>query len=159
MPKDTNSNAKSKPNKAKSRDTGMPWNKIKTTMLTVNTYYSNDLFFLIFMFRYCISSDSLFSDTVIKKLRELTHARTHTNTHTHTHTCLTALCPGLPKWASAKKVKPIWILLKQESGINWAICKPAPRSRQITTTAPHHSVFYRPDAISATQPTASKYWR
>ena len=43
-----------------------------------------------------------------------------------------------------RKVKPIWILLKQEtvsgSGISWAICKSAPRSRQITTPAPHHSV-------------------
>jgi len=26
------------------------------------------------------------------------------------------------------------------SGISWAICKSAPRSRQITTPAPHHSV-------------------
>jgi len=36
-------------------------------------------------------------------------------------------------------------LLKQEtvsgSGISWAICKSAPHSRQITTPAPHHSVF------------------
>ena len=35
--------------------------------------------------------------------------------------------------------------VKQEtvsgSGISWAICKSAPRSRQITTSAPHHSVF------------------
>jgi len=42
-------------------------------------------------------------------------------------------------------VKPIWILLEQEtvsgSGISWAICKSAPRSRQITTPVPHHSVF------------------
>ena len=30
---------------------------------------------------------------------------------------------------------------------------------QITTPAPHHSVFYRPDALPATQPTASKHWR
>jgi len=30
----------------------------------------------------------------------------------------------------------------------------APRSRQITTPAPHHSVFYRPDALPASQPTA-----
>jgi len=44
------------------------------------------------------------------------------------------------------------------SGISWAICKSAPRSRQITTTsAPHHSVFYRPDALPAAQPTASKH--
>jgi len=27
------------------------------------------------------------------------------------------------------------------SGISWAMCKSAPRSRQITTPAPHHSVF------------------
>jgi len=27
------------------------------------------------------------------------------------------------------------------SGINWAICKSEPRSRQITMPAPHHSVF------------------
>jgi len=62
-----------------------------------------------------------------------------------THTRLTALCPGLPGWAGTRKVKPIWILLKQEtvggSGISWAICKSAPLSRQITTPAPHHSVF------------------
>ena len=66
----------------------------------------------------------------------------------HTHTRLTPLCPGLPGWAGIRKVKPIWILLKQQtvsgSGISWAICKSAPRIRQITTPAPHHSVFYRP---------------
>ena len=82
-----------------------------------------------------------------------------TNTHTH----LTALFLGLPRWAGTTKVKPIWILLKEEtlsgSGISWAICKSAPRSRQITTPAPHRSVFYRPDALPATQPTASKHWR
>ena len=80
---------------------------------------------------------------------------------THTHTRLTAVCPGLPGWAGTTKVKPIWILLKQEtvsgSGISWAICKSAPRSRQITTPVPHCSVFYRPDALPATQPTASKH--
>ena len=74
------------------------------------------------------------------------------------------LCPGLPRWAGTRKVKPIWILLKQEtasgSGISWAaICKSAPRSRQITMPVPHRSVFYRPDALPAAQPTVSKYWR
>jgi len=29
---------------------------------------------------------------------------------------------------------------------------------QITMPAPHHSVFYRPDALPAAQPTASKHW-
>ena len=61
-----------------------------------------------------------------------------------THTHLTALFPGLPRWAGTRKVKPIWILLKQEtvsgSGISWAICKLAPCSRQTTTPAPHHSI-------------------
>jgi len=67
----------------------------------------------------------------------------NTRTHAHTHT--------------------MGILLKQEtvsgSGISWTICKSAPCSRQITTPAPHNSVFYRPDALPATQPTASKHWR
>jgi len=64
-------------------------------------------------------------------------------------------------FVSTRKVKLIWILLKQEtvsgSDISWAICKSAPRSRQITMPAPHRSVFYRPDALPATQPTASKH--
>jgi len=87
-----------------------------------------------------------------------THARTHARTHTHTH--LTALFRGLPSWADTRKVKPIWNLLKQEkvcgSRISWAVCKCVPRSRQITTPAPHRSVFYRPDALPAAQPTVSK---
>jgi len=70
----------------------------------------------------------------------------------HTHTLLTAVCPRLPWWAGTRKVKPVWILLKQEpvtgSGISWAICRSAPCSRQITMPAPHH----RPDALPATQP-------
>jgi len=75
----------------------------------------------------------------------------------------TAPCPGLPGWAATSKVKPIWILLKQEtvsgSDISWAICKSALRSRRITMPTPHHSVFYRSDALPAAQPTVSKHWR
>ena len=41
-------------------------------------------------------------------------------------------------------------------GISWAICKSAPCPRQVTTPAPHHSVFYRFDVLPAAQPTASK---
>ena len=66
-------------------------------------------------------------------------------TITHTHTRLTALFPGPPGWAGTRKAKSNWILLKQEtvsgSGFRWAICKSAPRSRQITMPSPHHSVF------------------
>ena len=50
----------------------------------------------------------------------------HHNTIIITHTHLMALSPRLPGWAGSRKVKPIWILLKQEtvtgSGISWAIC-------------------------------------
>ena len=66
-----------------------------------------------------------------------------------TCTRLTALFSGTTRVSRYQKGKPIWILLKQEtvssSGISWAICKSAPRSRQITMPAPHHSV--------------SKHWR
>ena len=44
-----------------------------------------------------------------------------------------------------QKGKSIWILLKLEAvsgrGISWAMCKSAPRSRQITMPAPHHLFF------------------
>ena len=63
----------------------------------------------------------------------------------HTQTRLMALFPGLPGWASTRKVKPILILLKREtvsgSGVSWAVCKSASRSRQITMPVPHHSFF------------------
>ena len=66
---------------------------------------------------------------------------THTHTHTHTHPFNGPLSGG------TTQVSWYQILLKQEivsgSGISWNIglCKSAPCSRQITTLAPHHSVF------------------
>ena len=64
---------------------------------------------------------------------------------------------GTTQASHAREVKPIWILLKQEtmsgSGISWAICKSASRTRQITIPLS----FYRPDALDAAQPTASKH--
>ena len=66
-------------------------------------------------------------------------------TNNNSTTTVNGPFPGLPGWAGTRKVKTILILLKQEtvsgSGISWAICKSAPRSRQITTPAPHHLVF------------------
>ena len=80
--------------------------------------------------------------------------------HTHTHP-FNGPFSGTTRVRRYQKCKTNLDLLKQEtvsgSGITWAICKSAPISRQITTPAPHHSVFYRPDALSATQPTASKH--
>ena len=79
----------------------------------------------------------------------------------HTHTHLTTLCPGLPGWASTRKVTPIWILLKQEtvsgSGISWAVCKSAPRSRQTTMPAPHYSVFTGPSCRRTNSVKALKF--
>jgi len=91
-----------------------------------------------------------------KRLTWLTHILIQL--HTDVYPRLTALCPGLPGWAGTRKVKPILILLKQEtmsgSGISWAICKSASRSRQITMPAPHHSVFLRAGCPSC-RPTNS----
>jgi len=83
----------------------------------------------------------------------------------HARACVYSPFSRITRVAGTRKVKAIWISLKQEtvsgSGISWATCKSATRSRQITTPAPHHSVFYRPDALPAAQPTASKlkHWR
>jgi len=58
------------------------------------------------------------------------------------------------------KVKTNLDLLEQEivsgSGICWAICKVC-TSSQTTMPTSHSSVFYRPDALRAAQPTASKH--
>ena len=89
------------------------------------------------------------------------HYITHTHTHTHTFNGPLSRTIRVHPWAGTRKEKPIWILQKQEtvgsSGISWTICKAAPHSRQITMPAPHHSVFCRPDALPAAQPTASKH--
>ena len=80
--------------------------------------------------------------------------------YTHTHTRLTAPCQGLPRVSRYQKGKTNLDFTEETvsgSGISWAICKSAPRSRQMTIPAPHRSVFYRPDAFPAAQPTASKH--
>ena len=63
---------------------------------------------------------------------------------THTHP-FNGPFSGTTRVSRYQKGEPIWILLEQEtvsgSGISWAVYKSAPRSRQITTPAPHHSVF------------------
>ena len=86
-------------------------------------------------------------------------ATDHSRSHIHEMADNTHTFSGpFPGWASTREVKPIWISLKQEtvsgSGISWTICKSAPCSRQITMP-----VFYRPDALPVTKPTASKHWR
>ena len=49
-----------------------------------------------------------------------------------------------------REIKGFWV----GSGISWTICKQsAPRSRQITTPTPRHSIFNWPDALPDAQLT------
>jgi len=87
-------------------------------------------------------------------------ARTHARTHTHTHTHLMALCLGLHGWAGTRKVKPIWIILEQDSEWQWhqlghmQVCTSLQRDNHASIP---QSVFYRPGALPAAQPTVSKH--
>jgi len=87
---------------------------------------------------------------------------------THTHIHRTVLQPswilsGTTQLRRHQKGKTNLDLLQQEivsgNGISWAICKSAPWPRHTTTPASLHSLFYRPDALPAAQPTASIQWR
>jgi len=82
-----------------------------------------------------------------------THACTHAHTHTHT------IFPGLPGSACTRKVKSIWILLKQEtvsgSGISWAICKSAPSSLQTDYHASTPPLSFLQDGCPSCGPTNS----
>ena len=81
--------------------------------------------------------------------------------YTHTHTRLTAFfCDYSGEPVPERENQSGFYWSKKTvsgSGISWDVCKSACRSRQITTPAPHHSVFYRPDALPAAQPPASKH--
>ena len=96
------------------------------------------------------------------KTYSVIHIITSSAKNTHTHRFNGPLS-GTTQVSQYQKGKTVWILLKLETvsgrGISWAICKSAPRSSRITMPVPHHSVFYRPDALPAAQPTASKHWR
>jgi len=79
-----------------------------------------------------------------------------------THTRLTALRPGLLGWAGTRKVKTnLDFTEARDSEWQWhqqgymQVCTSLQIDNHTSTT--HHSVFYRPDALSAAQPTASKH--
>jgi len=82
---------------------------------------------------------------------------THTQTHTHPFNGPLSGTTRVSRYQKGKTSLDFTEARESGSGISWAVCKPAPRSRQITMSAPHHSVFYRPDALPAAQPTASKH--
>ena len=87
----------------------------------------------------------------------MSHAilQTDRQTYTQADTCLTVSFPGQPGSAGTRKVKPFWILMKQEmigwpggSGISWTICRSfVPHARQIIMLASCHSVFYGSDTL------------
>jgi len=59
-----------------------------------------------------------------------------------------------------QKGKPFWILLEQEmTGWQWHQLDHMQSNCTLLQTTPvrHHSDFYRPDALPAAQPTASKH--
>jgi len=84
-------------------------------------------------------------------------------TPTHTHTPVSRFFSGTAQVSRYRKGKTnLDFTEARDSEWQWhqlAICKSAPSSRQITTPAPHDCVFYRLDALPATQPTASKHCR
>jgi len=75
----------------------------------------------------------------------------HTHTHIQSFYCSSGICPGLPGWSGTRKVKP-----GRVKPICWALCKSAPHPRQ---PRQHTTTQFLPDALPATQPTASKHWR
>ena len=86
----------------------------------------------------------VFTELADSANKDKKHNITHTHTHTHT---FNGPFSGTTYVSRYQKGKLIWILLKQEtvsgSGISWAICKSATRSRQTTMPVPHHSQFFR----------------
>jgi len=74
---------------------------------------------------------------------ELHHSAVRTTTTTTT--TITVLWLSGVSWYQKGKTKTNLDFLEQEtvsgSAISWAICKSAPRPRQITMPAPHHSFF------------------
>ena len=88
--------------------------------------------------------------------------RTHTHTHTHIQS-FNGLFSRTTWVGRYQKDKPFWIFWSRDDGVAVASARPyaniCTSLRQITMPAPHHSSFYRPDALPAAQSTASKHWR
>jgi len=84
---------------------------------------------------------------------------THAHTHTHTHTLFNGRFSRTTRVSRYQKGKTIWILLKQEtvigSGISWAICKSATRSRETTMPAPHQLISFLQAGCPSCRPTNS----
>jgi len=85
----------------------------------------------------------------------------YTHTHTHTHNRFTALFPGPPGWASARRELLDFMAQRKINGGRHtdhpAGCQSIRTNQCPPTPSPH--ILYRPDALPAAQPTASKHWR
>jgi len=126
------------------------------------TYYVNE----IWTDEHTVQSVQMrnFNEIVVKQFGKLLQWRWKMYTHTHTHTHpFNGPFSGTTRVSRYQKGKTnLDFTGARDSEWQWhqlSMCKSAPHSRQITTSAPHHSVFYRPDALPAAQPTASKHWR
>jgi len=66
----------------------------------------------------------------------------HTHTHTHTFSGPLSGTTRVSRYQKGKTNLDFTEARDISSGISWAMCKSAPRSRQITTPAPHYSSFF-----------------
>jgi len=86
-------------------------------------------------------------------------------THTQPFYCCSGICPGPPGWAGTRKVNQegynqSGFTGARDSEWQWHLLgymQVCTSKTQTTTPTSHHSVFYRPDALPAAQPTASKH--
>jgi len=74
------------------------------------------------------------------------HYHHHHHNHYYYYTHLTVFSMTACRVSRYQKGKPVWIKWDNRW---WGI----------TTPAPHHLIFYRPDALLEAQPTVSKHWR
>ena len=84
----------------------------------------------------------------------------------YTHTRLTALCPGLPRWAGTRKVKTnLGFTEARDSEWQWnqlghmQLCISLQTDNHTSTPGFTPLRSYRPDALPAAQSTVSKHWR
>ena len=105
---------------------------------------------------WCCKAEWVGTVVIPSSLQTLNHSSLH-----HHHNRFTALFPGPPGWAGARRELLDFMV---QGKIN--------RGRHTDHPAEHHSIrtnqcpplhsphiFYRPDALPAAQPTVSKHWR
>jgi len=84
----------------------------------------------------------------------------HQTRTTHHHNRFTAPSPGPPGWAGVRR-EPMDFMVQGKINRGRHTDHPAGRHSIQTNQCPPppSPIFYRPDALPATQPTVSKHWR